>query len=182
MKTLKTLKTLSILMLITNISAMANTKKVNDENKVVYEVLKGDSKVTQGKPGLAVDVKYKSEHVDVGVNANVNITITTALNEGILKVNLRTLKENSIDLTEEDLEFTLTKGTNSFPINLKVSSEENGIHYINLTMSVEGEGLRVISVPVNIGTISKKLENNKVVERTNKGVAISVSVAEEVIK
>lgn len=178
---MKTLKKLLIVTLITSIGAMAMTAKVKDENKVVYKVVKGDSKVTHGKPGLAVDVKYDSEHVDVGVSANVNMTITTALNEGTLKVNLRALKENTIDVGEENLEFKLTKGTNSFPIKLQVSSQKNGIHYINLTMSVEGQGLRVISVPVNVGTISKKLDN-KAVERTSNGEAISVSAAQEVIK
>lgn len=178
---MKILKTLMIATLLTNIGAMAMTAKVKDENKVVYEVLEGDTKDIHGKPGLAVDVKYKSEHVDVGVSSDVNITISTGLSEGVLKVNLRALKENTIDLGEKDLEFTLTKEANSFPLNLQLSSELNGIHYINLTMSVEGQGSRVITVPVNVGTISKKLEN-KAIERTDEGIAVSVGVAQEEIK
>lgn len=172
---MKTLKTLLLATVLTNVGAMAMTAKVKDENKVVYEVLKGDSKNMEAKPGLAVDVKYITEHVDVGVNADVNITITTGLTAGTLKVNLRAVKENTTNLGEEDLEFTLTKEENSFPINLQLSSEINDIHYINLTMSVEGKGSRVIVVPVNIGTISKKI-NHKIVERTSTGEAISVSV------
>jgi len=177
------MKTVKILlaMLLTNIGAMAMTNKVNDENKVVYEVLEGDSKEVHGKPGLAVDVKYKSEHVDVGVNANINITITTGLSKGTLKVNLRALKENTTNLSEKDLEFTLTSGENSFPINFELSSEQSGIHYINLTMSVEGQGSRVVAVPVNVGTVSKKLDNKKI-ERTSTGTSISVSSAQEEIK
>lgn len=177
------MKTVKILlaMLLTNIGAMAMTNKVNDENKVVYEVLEGDSKEVHGKPGLAVDVKYKSEHVDVGVNANINITITTGLSKGTLKVNLRALKENTTNLSEKDLEFTLTSGENSFPINFELSSEQSGIHYINLTMSVEGQGSRVVTVPVNVGTVSKKLDNKKI-ERTSTGTSISVSSAQEEIK
>ena len=178
---MKTLKMLFIAILSTTLGAMAMTAKVKNESKVVYEVLEGDTKEVHGKPGLAVDVKYKTEHVDVGVSSDVNITITTGLSEGVLKVNLRALKENTIDLTEEDLEFTLTKDGNSFPINLQLSSEINGIHYINLTMTVEGQDSRVISVPVNVGTISNKLDN-KAVERTDKGLAISVSSAQEEIK
>ena len=178
---MKILKTLLIATLLTNVGAMAMTAKVKDENKIVYEVLEGDSKNVQGKPGLAVDVKYKSEHVDVGVSSNVNITISTGLSKGVLKVNLRALKEHTTNLGEKDLEFTLTKDKNSFPINLQLSSEINGIHYINLTMSVEGQGSRVVTIPVNIGTVSNKIEN-KAVERTDKGVAISVSAAEEEIK
>ena len=176
------LKTLVITTLLTNVGAMAMTSKVKaDNNKVVYEVLEGNSNNVQGKPGLAVDVNYKSQHVDVGVNADVNITITTGLTQGVLKVNLRALKENTTNLGEKDLEFRLTKDKNSFPINLQLSSEIDCIHYINLTMSVEGQGSRVVTVPVNIGTVSNKIEN-KAIDRTDKGVAISVSAAQEEIQ
>ena len=178
---MKIVKTLLIATLLTSIGAMAMTNKVNDENKVVYEVLEGDTSKIELKPGLAVDVKYKSEHVDVGMSADVNITISTKLNKGILKVNLRALKENTINVKQKDLEFTLTQGENSFPINLQLSSEDNGIHYINLTMSVEGQGSRVVTVPVNVGTVSKKLDNKKI-ERTSTGTSISVSSAQEEIK
>ena len=179
---MKTLKTLLVATLLTNVGAMAMTSKVKaEDNKIVYEVLQGDNKAIYGKPGLAVDVNYKSEHVDVGVSSDVNITISTGLSKGILKVNVRALKENTIDLDEKDLEFKLTKGTNSFPITLQLSSQENGIHYINLTMSVEGQGSRVVVVPVNIGKVSNKIDN-KSVEKTEKGVAISVSSADEEIK
>jgi len=180
---MKIVKTLLIATLLTSIGAMAMTNKVNDENKVVYEVLEGDTSKIELKPGLAVDVKYKSEHVDVGMSADVdvNITISTKLNKGILKVNLRALKENTINVEQKDLEFTLTQGENSFPINLQLSSENNGIHYINLTMSVAGQGSRVVTVPFNVGTISDKL-NNKEIEKTGAGTSISVSRAEEEIK
>lgn len=164
-----------LVLLLTNVGAMAMTAKVKDENKVVYEVIKGDSNDMKVKSGLAVDVEYTSEHVGVGVSANVTITITTGLTEGTLKVNIRALKENTTNLDEEDLEFRLTKEKNSFLINLQFSSEIEGRHYINLTMTVEGRGSRVIVVPVNVGTISKKI-NNKAIEITANGEAISVSV------
>ncbi len=178
---MKILNTLVVATLLTNIGAMAMTAKVKDENKVVYEVLTGDSKAVQGKRSLAVDVKYKSEHVDVGVSSDINITLTTGLSKGILKVNLRALKENTIDLGEKDLEFKLTEGTNKFPLNFQLSSEQHGIHYINLTMTVDGQGSKVVVVPVNIGTISKKLET-KSLEQTNAGKSMSVSAAQEEIK
>ncbi len=180
MKT-QTLKILLIATLLTNISAMAMTAKVNNENKIIYAVLEGSSSQANGKPGLAAEVNYKSEHVDVGVSSDVNITITTGLSKGILNVNLRPLEKTTIDVAEKDFKFTLSKGGNSFPIHLQVSSQINGIHYINLTLSVEGQGLRVVSVPVNVGKVSEKMNNNKAVEKTENG-AISVSLAEEEIK
>ena len=179
---MKTLKIILASTLLTSVVAMAMTSKVQaDENKVVYEVLTGDSSRVQGKSGLPVNVQYKSQHVDVGVSSDVNITISTGLSKGILKVNVRALKEKSVDLEEKDLEFSLTKGKNTFPLNFKVTSQESGIHYINVTLSVEGEASRVVVVPVNIGTVSNKVDN-KSVEKTDKGVAISVSSAEEEIK
>jgi len=178
---MKTLTTLLMATVLTNVGVMAMTSKVKSEDKVVYEVLVGDSNELEGKAGLSVDVNYKSQHVDVGVTSDVNITISTGVSNGILKVNVRPLKENVINLEEKDFEFMLTKGTKSFPINLQISSQESGIHYINLTMSVEGQGSKVVAIPVNIGTVSNKIEN-KVVEKTEKGVAISVSSAEEEIK
>jgi len=178
---MKTVKTLLVATLLTNVGAMAMTSKVKAEDKVVYEVLVGDSSEVQGKSALAVDVQYKSEHVDVGVTADVNIIITTGLTKGILKVNVRPLKVNSIDLEEKDLKFKLTKGISTFPINLEVSSQESGVHYINLTLSVEGQGSKVVVIPVNIGTLSNKIEN-KSLEKTEKGGTISISSAEEEIK
>jgi len=179
---MKIVKTILMTTIVASVGAMAMTSKVKDnENKVVYEVLTGDSNSVQGKPALAVDVNYKSQHVDVGMSSDVNITINTGLSKGILKVNVRALKENSVDLEEKDLKFTLTKEKNSFPLNFQVTSQENGIHYINLSMSVDGQGSRVVVIPVNIGRVSNKIEN-KAMEKTDKGVAISVSSAEEEIK
>jgi len=178
----KTLKTLLIATLLSNVTAMAMTAKVDDKNKVVYEVVKGESKGVQKKFGLAADVSYKSEHVDVGVTSNVNITISTKLSKGTLKVNLRPLDKEGLDVEEKNLEFSLTKETNSFPIELQLASQKSGIHYINVTMSVKGEGSKVVAIPVKIGTINQKLNNNSSVETTKEGVAVSVSSAQEEIK
>jgi len=148
---MKTLKIILASTLLTSVTAMAMTSKVKaDENKVVYEVLTGDSSRVQGKSGLPVNVQYKSQHVDVGVSSDVNITISTGLSKGTLKVNVRALKEKSVDLEEKDLAFTLTKGQNTFPLSFQVTSQESGIHYINVTLSVEGEGSRVLVVPFKL--------------------------------
>ena len=177
---MKRIKIVLTATLLSSVTLMAMTAKVNDANKVVYEVIEGSSSSVKGKPSLNAEVKYKSQHVDVGVSADVNITINTALTKGILNVNLRPLKENRLDVAEKDLKFTLRKGKNSFPINFQVSSQENGIHYINLTLSVKGEGVKVVAIPVNVGSVSKKIDN-KSIEKTENGV-VSVSSAEEEIK
>lgn len=178
MKTLKILL-VSVLLLGVLVNAMSSKVKVRDTTS--YKVLKGDSKESYMKPGLAVNLSYTSEHVDVGEISDVNITITTTLDEGVLKVNLKSLEENKLDLEEQNLEFTLLKGDNDFPIHLQLSSENEGSYYVTIFVSLEGEGGRVFEVPVNIGTTSEKL-SAKSVEITDKGIAVTSSSAEEEIK
>jgi hypothetical protein len=168
--------------LLSSVVTFANAEKEIVPVKKVYQVLEGDSMEIKGKPGLAIDLSYKSQHVEVGEVSDVNITLVTELNKGTLKVNMKALEDDLTGIEEEDLEFTISgPKVNYFPINLEVSSATEGIHYINLNLSVEGEGSRVFAVPVNIGTVSNKIEN-KTVETTDEGMTISVSSADEEIK
>jgi hypothetical protein len=178
---MKILKILLTSTLLVTIPAMAMTSKIKEGTKTVYTVLEGDSKDRYSKPGLAVNLSYKSEHVGVGEASDVNITITTALSEGTLKVKLKALENDEWDLEEKNLEFKLSKTENSFPINLQLSSENEGQYYLSVFVSLEGEGGRVFEVPVNIGNIKEKL-STKAVEITDKGTAVTSSAAEEEIK
>lgn len=179
---MKTFKTILVGTLLTSVMSFANTAKVNEPTKKIYQVLQGDSVDSDKKSGLAIDLKYKSQHVDVGESSDVNITLTTGLKEGTLNVKLRALDNQLEGIGKEDITFNLLNSkSNSFPINLEVSSEEEGIHYINVDLSVEGQGARVFAVPVYIGTVANKIEN-KAIEKTEEGAAISISNAEEEIK
>ena len=178
---MKTLKIILVSTLLMSVSSMAMTSKVKEPTKKVYEVLEGSTVNQISKTGLSVDLSYKSEHVDVGEISDINITLITGLSTGILKVNIRALDSDLDGLEEQDLEFNLSKEKKSFPINLQLSSSTEGIHYINITLSVEGQGSRVLAVPVNIGTINTKIET-KAVNTNSKGVTISISPAEEVIE
>jgi uncharacterized protein YjaZ len=178
MKTLKIILTSTLLLSVTT---LAMTSKVNEENKKVYKVLEGDSKSQVSKRGLAVDMSYKSEHVDVGDLSSVNITLTTSLSTGNLKVKVTALDNKLEGINEKNLEFKLSNANNTFPIDLEVSSKSEGVQYINLVVSVADEGARVFVVPVNIGTISTKIEN-KALDITKDGTAISVANADEELK
>lgn len=178
---MKTLKTILASTILLSIGASAMTDKVLEPSKKVYEVLKGDTKGQISKSGLAVDMSYKSEHVDVSEISKVHITLTTSLKVGDLKVKLTALDDKLEGLNEENLEFKLSNSNNTFPIDLEVGSTKEGIHYINLEVTVANEGARIFVVPVNIGTISSKIEN-KAVNTTKDGKTISVSSAEEEIK
>ncbi len=178
---MKKLKMILILMLMMNLSAVAMTAKVKDEDKTIYRLLEGETQNQMGKPGLAVDLSYKSEHVEVGEVSDVNITLISQLKQGTLKVKVAPLNESLVGLEEQNFEFKLSESKRSFPINLQVGSSQSGIYYINLIVSLEGEGSRVLAVPVHIGETASKIEN-KQLERTDNGIAISVSSAQEEIK
>jgi len=178
---MKTLKIILASTLLMSVSAMAMTSKVKEPSKKVYSVLEGTTVNQIAKPGIAVDLSYKSEHVAVGETSDINITLHTGIKEGILKVNIKALEDDLSGMEEQNLEFDLTKGENSFPINLQASSSLDGIHYINFTLLIEGKGSRVLAVPVNVGNITSKIEN-KATKTTSKGVSISVSSADEEIK
>ncbi len=177
---MKTLRIIVASSMLLSVSSIAMTSKVKDDNKTVYSVLEGTTVDQVAKPGLAIDLSYKSQHVEVGETSNVNVVLTTGLSKGTLKVNIKALDDSLLN-EEKNLEFDLSKGEKSFPIALQVSSAEDGIHYLNFTLSVEGEGSRVVAVPVNVGTISTKVDN-KVVTTTDKGVTVSVAAAEEEIQ
>lgn len=178
---MKTLKIILASTLMSSVVAFANTAKVQEPTKKVYEVLEGNSKASEKKFGLAVDLTYKSQHVDVGEVSDVTINITTGLTEGTLKIKMNALDDALNGLDEELKEFKLSETNNRFTIDLKLSSAVDGRHYLNLLLNVEGKGSRVFVVPVNVGTLSSKV-SNKAVEKTDKGIAISVSAAQEEIK
>jgi len=178
---MKTLKIILASTLLMSVSAMGMTSKVKEPSKKVYSVLEGTTVNQITKSGLAVDLSYKSEHVEVGEISNINITLHTEIKEGVLKVNIRALENDLSGIEEQNLEFDLSKDEKEIPIKLQASSSLDGIHYINFTLSIEGKGVRVLAVPVNVGNITSKIEN-KATETTSKGVSISVSSADEVIK
>lgn len=179
------MKTLKIVLLssLLAMSANAMTAKVNEEgSKTVYNVLKSEDKGHCVKPGLAVDLNYTSEHVDVGDASNVNIVIETGFTEGVLKVNIKSLEAKGLEFEEQNLEFQLSKDKeNKFPLNLALSSTENGLYYLTLFISMEGKGGRVFEVPVKFGETVKSLKKDPI-QKTESGVAITVSNAEEEIK
>jgi len=177
---MKLLKMLAIATLLTPVSMMAMTAKIKSDDKKIYEVLKGDTRGSYMKPGLAVDLNYSAEHVEVGEVADINISIITHLSEGTLKVDLKSLEE-ALNIEEKHLTFELSKGENVFPINLQVSSAQEGKYYVTVFILLEDNGGRVFDVPVQVGTVNQKL-STKNVEITDEGVAVSSSPAQEEIQ
>lgn len=162
------------------VALSAMTKKVLENEKHVYEVLRSEKVTHCMKPGLSVDLEYRSEHVNVGASANVSISIVTGLKEGTLAVNVKSLE--GLVFEERNLAFQLSaEQENRFPLNFQVFSSTDGEYFLTLELSVQGKGRRIFEVPVKFGTILQKPRATNI-ETTEEGTTISISKAVEEIK
>ncbi len=144
------------------------------------EVMSGTTIGKYMKPGLAVELAYISEKVAVGEMSDVNITVSTSsIKNGILHISISPDKKLQ-GFRKKRFSFTIDKEHNSFPINLKLSSNSNGIHYINIFAKIKGMGMRAFAVPVYVGN-GKNNFQSKVVRKTKQGTNITISPAQESI-
>lgn len=181
---MKILTTTLALALLATLVTFANTAKVSEPSNKVYQVLEGSTlQSIHQKRGLAVDIEYQSEHVGINQVSEVNITVMTQLTKGILNVELSSANDTLEGIKGSHYKFALLEiaQENNFPINLEVKSEKEGIHYINLKVTLEGDETRLFSVPVNIGKVDTVLQKKPLAFRTN-GDSMTVSKAVEEIK
>ena len=136
------------------------------------------------KPGAPIDMTYNSTKVNTGEVSDINITLTTTANSGNMNVKLtfdKAIKNESN--TDENLTFKVTPNQKNFTINIKASSEIDGLHYIRLLTKIDkgtASKLRAFAVPVYIGEIKPKSKSN--IMKANNGENISVSKAVETIE
>lgn len=162
-------------MLLTTFT-MALTAKVEKPASV-----KGTSIGKYAKPGAPVDIRYETQHVEVGEVSDINIMLSSSSTIGTMKVKVKVDKGlDEVSSVEKHLSFDLSKGKGEYPIVLQVSADENGLYYIKLHVSIKGQGMRAFAVPVYIGDAVLKTKKT-VVEKTEKGENISVTAAEETI-
>ncbi|HQS78142.1 MAG TPA: hypothetical protein PLC57_07380 [Sulfurovum sp.] len=135
------------------------------------------------KPGAPVQIPYTSEPIDVGAVGKVDIVLTTQVVEGTMKVVVKTDKGlDEVTGLEKPLFFELGKNdTKEYPLQVEVSSSQDGLYYVKLIVSIKGHGMRAFAVPVYVGDGVSKAEK-KPVEKTSSGEAISVSAAQESIE
>ena len=166
-------KTLFVLMLATLTTQLSS----NEIKKLTVETTVGK----YAKNGLAVDLKYTTEAVQVGEESEVNLTLTTPLVEGEMEIKLISVDNDLDGIDTELLTFHPSSEEHSFPIRLKLSSNSEGRHYLDIHVSMKGKGGRVFVVPITVGTVVKKpLATN--VQKASNNELLSVSKAEETIK
>ncbi len=173
MKLLKIVLTSSLLIAT---SATAFSAKVEEP-----ALVKGTSVGKYAKPGAPVDIRYESQHVNVGDTSHINIILTSNSSTGIMKVKLKVDKAlNELSPVEKHLSFDLSEGKKEYPLHLDVSADEDGLYYVRIQVSIKGQGMRAFAVPVYVGDAVLKTKKTAV-EKTERGETISVSGAEETI-
>ncbi len=162
-------------------SATAFSAKVEEPASV-----KGTSVGKYAKPGAPVDIKYESQHVDVGDTSVVTISLTSNATMGSMKVKVKMDKGlNDLSQSKKHLSFDLSKAKQEYPLDLEVSADEEGLYYIRVLVSIKGQGMRAFAVPVYVGDAvlktKKTAAEHSTIEKTDKGETISVSAAQESI-
>lgn len=173
---MKIFKILLASSLLLGTSAIAFTTKVKEPLLV-----KGTSIGEYNKPGAPVEIRYTSEHVDVGEVSKVDIMLISSVITGTMKVKIKLDKQlNEISNVDKHLSFDLDSKSKEYPIDLDVSADEDGLYYIKLHVAIKGKGMRAFAIPVYFGEGQLKTQK-AAVEKTQKGENISVSAAEETI-
>ena len=173
---MKNIKILILASLLYGSTAMAMTAKV-EKSKLV----KGTSIGQYAKPGAPVDITYTTEHVDVGDTCMVHIVLLSRMTSGVMHVKVNVDKGlNEITTVSKELSIPLKAGEDTYPIDLKVSADDDGLYYIKLLTSIKGKGFRAFAVPVYVGSGISKIKK-KPLQKMKNGENISVSPAEETI-
>jgi len=149
--------------------------------KIVYKVLKGDTSKMMQKGGSFITISYSSEHVDVDTPSKVSIKLSTPKNEGVLNVKVYPRKNVLKGVKDRNYNFPLTLSNQEFTIDLEPFSLKEGRFYINIIASLKGERPKILSIPVEVGDISK----NRIkipMSKTKKGEHLHIMKAQEEIK
>lgn len=157
-----------------------------DQNKIEnLNIKRGTTLGHYQKPGAPIDMTYSSIKVNAGEVSDINITLTTTVDSGTMNVDLtfdEAIKNESN--TNEHLTFQVTPNQKNFTINIKASSEVDGLHYIRLLTKVDrgtASKLRAFAVPVYIGELKAKAKGANIMKLMS-GENISVSKAIETIE
>lgn len=170
---MKTILLASILLITASVAFTAKVEKP--------ALIQGTSVGKYAKPGAPVDIRYETQHVNIGDVSDINIILISSSTMGTMKVTLKVDKGlDEVSSVEKHFSFDLSEGNREYPIDLQVSADEDGLYYIKLLISIKGKGMRAFAVPVYVGDAVLKTKK-AAVEKTEKGENINVSAAQETI-
>ena len=137
------------------------------------------------KPGASVNMSYKAKRVALNEIADLNVVFSTMASTGTLALEVKL--DNALK-AEETIKskylFSLDANQTEHKLNLKVSSSQDGRHYIRILAKLnagEGQRLRSFAIPISVGSGQVKFSKQKPVLKNSNGENISVYKAEEVM-
>ena len=138
------------------------------------------------KPGAPIDMTYTSTTVQTNEESDINITLTSNVNYGTMKVELK-FDNKLVQVTDisKNLTFQITPKQKTYTIHLKAKSVEEGLFYIRLITQIDkglGSQLRAFAVPVYIGENPKPRTKSSQVQKVMGGENLSISKAIETIE
>jgi len=138
------------------------------------------------KPGAPIDIRYIVQTAERNATSDVNITLLPTVRSGTMSV-LLTFDDNLTQRSsvEKTLKFEITSKQRTYPINLQVSSVEDGLYYIRLLTKIEkgvGSKMRAFAIPVSIGKGKKIERRSHVMMKSYGGEHLSISRAVETIR
>ncbi|CAA6804682.1 MAG: Unknown protein [uncultured Sulfurovum sp.] len=134
------------------------------------------------KPGAAVDISYTTQRVAIDEVANIDITLSSGLTKGDVSVKV-SLDDDLIEESsfEKELTYQLNEQDNDYKMNLNVSSEQDGLFYIRLFVTIDGTRSRSFAIPIYVGENIQNKQALKPIITNSNGDRLSVSTAKESI-
>ena len=138
------------------------------------------------KPGAPIDMTYSSKAVEAEEVTDINITLTTNVRFATMNVELSWDKElTKISKIAEKLTYQVTPEYQTFHINLRAKSTEEGLFYIRLLTKIDkgtSSQMRSFAVPVYVGENPHPKNQTSQIQKVMGGENISISKAVETIE
>ena len=146
-------------------------------------LVKGTSIGKYAKPGAPVDITFISQSVEAGEISDVTITLSTSRNDGEMSVTLKSDRGLTFeDVREKTQNIRLVGNKSDYSFTLHMRTRQDGVYYVKLLVSIDGEGSRVFAVPVFVGEGRVKKSKSSSRNTSASGEKISVSKAVESVE
>ncbi len=183
----KTKLLLAPLLIVMGLNAKpTETNQVQNIDTTTSNVKTGTTIGHYQKPGAPIDMTYKSTTVKAGEPSDVNISLTTTVKSGSMSVTITLDDElKQEESVSKEMTFQLSPEQKSYPINLQVSAEKNGLYYIRLLTKIDkaqSSKLRAFAVPVYVGANPQPKNKGLNIMKAKSGENLSVSKAVETIE
>jgi hypothetical protein len=171
------------------VTGLIGDMAVADNNTTVENnssIVRGTTIGHYQKPGAPIDITYSTKRVVLDEISDVNITLTTPMKEGEMEVDIDIDKNLKVDgATYNKITFSLNPNQTDYKINLKVSSNKDGLYYIRLLTKINGAGsakMRAFAVPVYVGNGKLQKQSKQLLMKAFGGENLSISNAEETVE